>query len=181
MEKSQEALIRRCQAGHTDAFGELVKAHAGRAVAAAFLMLGCHHEALDASQDAFVRAWRHIRRFSGKSSFYTWYYAILRNLCLDRLRHRRKNPSLQLSDYHSVIAEESDPVLLASRNEQAQQIWNAILQLPIKHREIIIMSHFQGMSYKQIAGLLDIPMGTVMSRLHKARKALRTKLTGNKP
>ena len=99
MEKSQEALIRRSQAGQADAFGELVKSHAGRATAAAFLMLGSHHDALDASQEAFVRAWRHIRKFTGKSSFYTWYYAILRNHCLDRLRKRRRDPSVQLSDH----------------------------------------------------------------------------------
>jgi len=181
MEELQEALIRRSQAGKTDAFGELVKMHAPRAVAAASIMLGNYDEALDASQEAFVRAWRHIRRFTGKSSFYTWYYAILRNLCLDRLRCRQKNTSHQLTDMHTAIAEKSDPLLLADRNEQAQQIRNAILQLPIKHREIIIMSHFQEMSYKQIAEILDIPLGTVMSRLHNARKALRAELTGNRP
>ncbi len=181
MEESQDVLIRRSQAGQADAFGELVKSHAGRAVSAAFLMLGCHHDALDASQEAFVRAWRHIRKFTGKSSFYTWYYAILRNHCLDRLRKRRKNPSIQLSDQHLEADNRSDPFLLANRDEQAQQISKAILQLPMNHREIIIMSHFQEMSYKQIAELLDIPMGTVMSRLHNARKALRAKLTGNKP
>ena len=180
MEKSQEVLIRRSQAGQTEAFGELVRAHTGRAVAAAFLMLGCHHDALDASQEAFVRAWRHIRRFTGKSSFYTWYYAILRNHCLDRLRKGRRNPSLQLDDRHIGGDNQYNPVVLAEGNEQAQQIWNAVRQLPIKHREIIMMSHFQEMSYKEIAEVLDIPLGTVMSRLHNARKALRAKLTGNK-
>ena len=144
-------------------------------------MLGCHDEALDASQDAFVRAWRGIGRFNGKSCFYTWYYAILRNLCLDRLRRQKRDKSRPLTDQHIEVDNNSNPVLLAEGNEQAKQIWNAVLQLPVKQREIITMSHFQEMSYKQIAELLDIPIGTVMSRLHNARKALRAKLIGNKP
>ena len=181
MDKSQEALIRRSQAGCTESFGELVKSHAGRAVAAAFLILGCHHDALDASQEAFVRSWRHIRRFTGKSSFYTWYYAILRNHCLDLLRRRRRNPGLGLSEQHIGADNQYNPVVFAESNEGARQIRKAVLQLPIKQREIIVMSHFQEMSYKQIAEVLDIPLGTVMSRLHNARKALRAKLTGNKP
>ena len=180
MEKSQEVLIRRSQAGQAEASGELVRAHAGRAVAAAYLMLGCHHDALDASQEAFVRAWRHIRRFTGKSSFYTWYYAILRNHCLDRLRKGRREASFQLDEQHIRGDEQCNPVVLAERNEQTEQIWKAVRGLPIKHREIIMMSHFQEMSYKQIAEVLDVPLGTVMSRLHNARKALRAKLTGNK-
>ena len=180
MENSQENLISRSQAGHTEAFGELVKMHAGRAVAAAYGMLGCHDEALDASQDAFVRAWRGIGRFSGRANFYTWYYSILRNLCVDRLRSRRKHKCAELNYDHAACPSQSDPAVLAVNNEQSQHIWKAILELQLIHREIIVMSHFQEMSYKEMAEVLEVPIGTVMSRLHNARKNLGDKLAEKK-
>ena len=141
-------------------------------------MLGNHNDALDASQDAFIRAWRNIRRFEGGASFYTWYSVILRNVCMDQLRRRKKGKHVELPDEHPAAQIKSDPVLLAENNEQTEQVWNAMLELPIKQKDIIIMSHFQGMSYKQIARHLNIPIGTVMSRLHNARKALRDRLAG---
>ena len=176
MEQAQENLIRQSQAGETEAFGELVKMHAPRAVAAAYGMLGCHDEALDASQDAFVRAWRGIGRFSGRANFYTWYYSILRNLCVDRLRRRARHKCTELNDNFAVAENKSDPATLVANSEQSQRIWKAILELPIIHREIIVMSHFQDMSYKEMAEVLKIPIGTVMSRLHNARKSLGDKL-----
>ena len=176
MENTQDNLISQCQAGQREAFGELVKMHAGRAVAAAYGMLGCHDEALDASQDAFVRAWRGIGRFSGRANFYTWYYSILRNLCVDRLRRRGKHKCAELNYDHAACPGKSDPAVLAANNEQSQHIWQAILELPLIHREIIVMSHFQDMSYKEIAEVLEVPIGTVMSRLHNARKNLGDKL-----
>ena len=178
MENVQENIISRCQAGQTEAFGELVKMHAPRAVAAAYGMLGCHDEALDASQDAFVRAWRGIGRFSDRANFYTWYYSILRNLCIDRLRRRQKHKCAELNNDHAACPQQSDPAVLAQNNEQSQRIWQAILELPLIHREIIVMSHFQEMSYKEMAEVLEVPIGTVMSRLHNARKNLGDKLAG---
>ena len=181
MEESEEALVRRSQAGETDAFGALVKMFAGRAIGAAFVMLGSYDDALDASQDAFVRAWRNIRRFEGKAAFYTWYSAILRNVCLDRLKRRTRDRHAGLAEEHLAASIDSDPVLVAHRNEQDRRLWHAIFLLPLKQRDIIIVSHFHGMSYKEIAALMDIPIGTVMSRLHNARKALRDNLAGDRP
>jgi RNA polymerase sigma-70 factor (ECF subfamily) len=172
MDESEAALIRQCQAGDKDAFGRLVKDYAGRAIGAAYLLLGNREDALDASQDAFVRAWRSIKRFDGRSRFYTWYSTVLRNVCLSRLR-RRRHPTVEMASEPAGPAEASDPSLLAERNERTERLWKGILQLPLNHREIIVMSHFQHLAYKQIAAALDIPIGTVMSRLHNARKALR--------
>jgi len=175
MDVREEALIRQCQAGDKDAFGRLVKRFSGRAVGAAYVLLGNREDALDASQDAFVRAWRNIRRFDGRSKFYTWYSTVLRNVCISRLR-RKRHPTTDLRIEPPGPAERTDPSLLAERNERTERLWKAILELPLKHREILVMSHFQHMAYKEIAAALAVPIGTVMSRLHNARKALRERL-----
>jgi len=176
VEESEESLIRRCQAGNTDAFGSLVKMYAGRAIGAAAVLLGGHDDAMDASQDAFVRAWRGMRGFRGTASFYTWYSSILRNVCLSRLRRRKEQQGEEGMAERLAASGDGDPSVLVERDEQSKRLWAAILRLPVHHREIIFMSHFQQMSYKQMAELLDVPIGTVMSRLHNARKALRKAL-----
>jgi RNA polymerase sigma-70 factor (ECF subfamily) len=173
MIESEEALIRRCRQGDREAFGVLVKKHAGRAIRGAYMLLGNHEDALDASQEAFARAWRHIRRFRGQAKFYTWYSALMRNVCLSRLRRRRRHRTAELVEEPVGPRGEWDPSLLAERNERAERLWRAIGQLPVNHREIIDLSHFQHLSYKEIAETLAIPIGTVMSRLHHARKTLR--------
>ncbi len=181
MEESEEALVTRCQAGETEAFGTLVRRYTGRAVGTASLLLGGYDDALDASQDAFVRAWRSIHSFKRKASFYTWYSTILRNVCFTRIRQREKGQGEKTIEENLAPADQSDPYLLVERNEQSERIQRAILQLPVHQRDIIVMSHFQQMRYKQIAEQLDIPIGTVMSRLHNARKSLRKALEGDSP
>jgi RNA polymerase sigma-70 factor (ECF subfamily) len=141
------------------------------------LLLGDYDEAQDASQEAFVRAWRNIRRFDPTRRFFPWYGTILRNICISRLRRRSSRKTVELLDGAPGTPPEAGPVLLAERNERKDRIWRAIRQLSDTQREIIVMNHFQEMSYREIAEALDIPLGTVMSRLHNARAALRRKLT----
>jgi len=167
--------IRRSQAGDREAFGMIVKRYAGAATGVAYLMLGCHADALDASQEAFVRAWRNIRRFRVPSPFYPWYSAILRNVCRSRLRRRRRTVSVDAVD--PPADEQSDPAGAVEKDERREIVRRAILALSPAQREIIVMSHFQEMSYKQMAAALDVPIGTVMSRLYHARRALKAKLT----
>ena len=172
-------LIRHSQAGDKEAFGVIVKRYAGAATGAAYLILGTRADALDASQEAFARAWRHIGKFNIGAPFYPWYARILRNVCLSALRRRRLRKAETLSLDNLPAAEataDTDPMLAIQRTEQREGIRRAILSLPVNYREIIVMSHFQEMSYKQIAAALEVPMGTVMSRLYNARKALRNLL-----
>ncbi len=176
MAETEKNLVSRCQAGDRAAFGALVKQHAGRAIGAASLMLGSRDDAMDASQDAFVRAWRGIRRFRSAASFYTWYSTILRNVCLSRLRRRRERQCPGDIEDHLAPSLDRDPAVLAERDEQSRRLWTAIRRLPAHYKDIILMNHFQDMSYRQMAELLDVPIGTVMSRLHNARKALRKAL-----
>jgi len=181
MDEPDEALIRRCQAGDTDAFGLLVKRYAGRATGLAVVLVGDYADALDVSQEAFVRAWRHIRTFRGEGSFFAWYSSILRKVALTWLRRRRRRKETEPADACLAPASGVDPAVLAERNDESERLWRAILRLPTRHREIIVLSHFQGLSYKEIAGVLEIPLGTVMSRLHAARQALRKELSGVDP
>ena len=178
MNDSEPELTRRSQQGDTEAFGVLVRRHAGRATALAALMVGNHADASDVSQEAFVKAWRHIRGFKGQTTFFTWYCSILRNTCFTWLRRHHKDKNVERLEAQNVPSSAADPALLAQRNEQTDRLWEAITALPTKHREIIVLKHFQQMSYKEIAAVLEIPIGTVMSRLHTAREALRARLVG---
>ncbi len=182
VEPTEENLISQAQAGDREAFGLLVKRYAGRAIGSASAILGDREEALDASQDAFVRAWRYICKYNGQAKFYTWYSTILRNLCITRLRKRKRQRTYVLAgDHPGPQPNQADPAALAQRNERAELLWQGVFGLSETHREIIVMNHFMHMSYKQISQELGIPIGTVMSRLHQARQALRRKLIGGRP
>jgi RNA polymerase sigma-70 factor, ECF subfamily len=181
MDDTDDALIHRCQAGDTEAFGILVRRYAGRATGIATLLVGNHPDAMDVSQEAFVRAWRHIQTYRGESAFFTWYSTILRKVCLTwhGKRHRRKDT--RPLEAVEVSGHSADPAELAEDNEQAELLRRAVLRLATKHREIIVLKHFEDLSYRQIAAQLEIPVGTVMSRLHAAREALRNELRGDQP
>ena len=181
MDEAESTLIGQCRAGDKAAFGQLVRAHAGRAIGLAYGLLGNRSDALDASQEAFVRAWRAIARFDGRSAFYTWYAAILRNVCLSQLRKRLRRGATEPIESLPLPASEPDPSLLAQRNERVERVWRAVMSLPTAHREVIVMKHFQEMSYRAMAESLSVPVGTVTSRLHAARRALRDMLAGERP
>lgn len=179
-DESEASLIRRSQSGDKEAFAVLVRRYAAGSIGSAYVLLRNHADALDVSQEAFVRAWRGIRRFAAEASFYTWYSTILRNLCVRRLRRRGAGWAGDLDD-QTPASPDCDPGLLAERNERTARVWRAVLALPLIHREVVVMYHFQHMSYRQIAKALQVPLGTVMSRLHNARTALREKLAGERP
>ncbi len=178
-------LISRCQAGEVQAFGVLVEKYKQRAYYTALGLVGAHEDALDISQEAFVRAYRSVAKFQpGKSGFFTWYYKILRNLCANFLRDRAKRarPFSEIDESKKSLSEipdeNYDPTVIAERNELKDAVWRAISSLNGPEREIITLRDFQEMSYKEIAAALDCPIGTVMSRLFNAREHLRKKLNG---
>ncbi|MBN1420849.1 MAG: RNA polymerase sigma factor [Planctomycetes bacterium] len=177
-EKEQEdRAIRACQEGQAAAFEVLVRAHFGPAYAAAVGFLGNREDALDALQEAFTKAYRAIARFHADCDFYPWFYRILRNKCLDRLRRKRRRPrSVSIDDVQPAAEGPFDPSQLAEASERKAAVWRAIGTLSPDHREIILLRHFQGLAYADIARTLGIPQGTVMSRLYAARQALRRKL-----
>ncbi|MCB2155548.1 sigma-70 family RNA polymerase sigma factor [bacterium] len=182
----EKALLLRARKGDRKAYGLIVEHYRERLYCAALGILRNHEDARDMSQDAFVRAFKALDRFELKRPFYPWLYRILRNRCLDYLeRHgpRRKLSLDSLVDesHMKFAAEEEDPRERIQKQEMAEHLHAAIEELKPEFREIIIMKHLQEMPYKEIAEALDIPMGTVMSRLFHARKALAKLMEPHRP
>ena len=165
--------IERCQKGEREAFGLLVKTYAAAAYRSAYVFLGDRKDAEDLSQEAFVRAFTKIRSFDLKCPFYPWFYRILRNLCLNHLRRRKVRAEVSLEGKHfALFAEGPDPSEQAAGAEQKRLLARGLGRLGRDDREIIALVDFEGMRYREVAEILGIPVGTVMSRLYRARKNL---------
>jgi RNA polymerase sigma-70 factor (ECF subfamily) len=168
--------IKKAQEGNKNAYGEIVKLYMKRAYFSALSIVGSHDDALDLSQDAFIRAYKSIRNFDTTKNYYTWYYKILRNLCLNHLRNksnRADNFSDILADLDNIKDENQSTDKMIEQNENKKIVWEAIWKLTPEDREIITAKDILNTSYEDIAGLLQVPTGTVMSRLYNARKRLR--------
>ncbi|MFQ5708645.1 MAG: RNA polymerase sigma factor [bacterium] len=176
----EHEVILQCQKGDKQAYGFLVRKYMKRAYFTALGFIGSREDALDLSQEAFVRAFRAFNRFDPRRRFFTWYYQILKNLCSNFLRDRAKHarPFAEIGDsrLESIPDQSEDASKLVEQEEVKEAVWKAINSLKEKEREIIVLKDFQELSYKEIADLLGCPMGTVMSRLYTARQALKTKL-----
>lgn len=178
-------LIDACRSGETVAYGVLVQRYQDRLYPTVLRLTGCAEDAQDLLQETFFRAFRKLDRFHGESSFYTWIYRIAVNLALSGRRKRR--PMLRLADGTGAsgspsepVAEhrECDPSLPLERAERDQMIQEALNALATDHRAVVVMKEFDGLRYEEIATILNIPVGTVRSRLHRARCELREKLRG---
>ena len=184
MSASELEIIRRCRAGDTSGFDLLVKQHYARVYNTAFRMLGEADRAADATQAAFVRAFGSLGRFRGEAAFATWLYRIVVNVCLDHLREATKQPaSLTLvgdeSDEPQELAvpdELADPVHEVTRHERQALVHGALQRLAPEHRTILVLYDLNGFSYQEAASVLGIPVGTVKSRLNRARNALKNEL-----
>ncbi|MBD3236844.1 MAG: sigma-70 family RNA polymerase sigma factor [Candidatus Eisenbacteria bacterium] len=172
----ERALILRCQRGDRRAFEPIVSRHMRQATAFALAWTGNAEDALDLSQEAFVRAFRAIARFDPDRPFYPWFYTILRNLCLNHLSRAARLMEVPLADNLQRAAATPLPDVALERRELRQLVWQALRRLDAKDREILILREFQNLTYAEIAAVLEIPRGTVMSRLHYARRHLRQKL-----
>ena len=146
-----------------------------RGFAYAWQMLRNHDDALDAAQTALTAVWQHRRRLQKGRDPRGWFYRVLRNKCVDVMRSRRaRNPATLEADPPDPA--QNDPVGNADRREQLAHLRRALAGLPDEMREIILLRDFHDLPYAEIAQVLDIPPGTVMSRLHRARSALRDRL-----
>ena len=180
---SELDLVKRCQAGETEAFDELVTRYRTRIFAMIYNMVHNEQDAWDLAQDSFVKAWKSIKRFRGRSSFYTWMYRIVMNVTIDWLRKKQVkgagvefDDAIQLREVNpaSKTLPKADPLPYErmERTEVRARIDNAIAQLSPEHRAVILMKETEGMQYHEIAETLGCSIGTVMSRLFYARKKL---------
>jgi RNA polymerase sigma-70 factor, ECF subfamily len=153
-------------------FEILVKQNMRRAYFVALGFLGSHDSAMELSQEAFIRAYRNFNKFDKNRKFFTWYYKILKNLCLNFLRdnkNRKRENYLEISTKELI---QKSPEQELEEKEITEKLYNAIDSLNEIEREILILREFEGMSYRDISELLNIPEGTVMSRLYYTRKKL---------
>ena len=186
MDREEErAILEAVLAGRKELFGAIVRHYQPRAYTVAVGLVGNSHDANDLCQEAFLRAWRARKSFDLSQPFFPWFYRILRNVCLshlDRGSRRRFLPLRAKYQDHdeeveiSVPEEGPGPDDLAERSEECLELYGALQSLPLKDREILHLRHLQEMAYAEIAETLEIPVGTVMSRLHYARKKLRERM-----
>ena len=173
-------LVRAARAGDTGAFEELVARHRDKIYARAYSMVRNEDEALDLSQEAWVKGWRRLKQFQGESSFSTWMTRIVINLCLDELRRQKRQriDSIEEMDEESGGIERQMPVVTVNpterleRGELRQRIDRAMDLLSYEHRTVLVLHEFEEMEYKEIARTMGCSIGTVMSRLFYARRKL---------
>ena len=177
--KAEEALIRESLEGHSSSYGELVERFQGRLYNSMLQMVGSHDEAEDVVQEAFVQAYLKLDTFQGNSQFFTWLYRIAFNIALSR--GRRKRPPLSLDQGRELSGidpedrcEPPDGPML--RAEQVALVHRALDMLSVEHRAILVLREMQDTSYEDIAQILDINIGTVRSRLSRARGQLKQHL-----
>ncbi|MCA9754633.1 MAG: sigma-70 family RNA polymerase sigma factor [Candidatus Eisenbacteria bacterium] len=176
LDREERDLILRCQRGEKAAFEPIVTRYMRRAAAFALGWVGNRDDALDLSQEAFARAYRAIHRFDADRPFYPWFHRILRNLCINHIGRSRYKREIPLEDAIPVRSGTSSPQEDAERSELRKLVWEGIARVSEQDREILILREFQDLSYTEIADVLDIPKGTVMSRLHNARRRLRDRI-----
>ncbi len=173
---TEAELIRQAQHGDSEAFAALVSLHERFVYNLALRSLGNPEDAADAAQDAFVRAWMGLPEFRGVSRFRTWLYRIVVNLCINRSpRLRRELTALA----HDQIQEKASPDTVTASVEQRELyafIHREVERLPERYRLLVSLRYQHGLSYEDIASLLDLPLGTVKTGLHRSKERLRERL-----
>lgn len=187
--EQDDDLVERLQAGDARAFRALFDKYHRRAFAVAVGVLKNEDDALDAVQEAFVKVHKNIHKFQGSSSFYTWLYRIVMNVSIDHVRRASRRRTV---DFDETIGRDSndaapavaitpnlidaDPGRSALRRELSEAIAAGLQELPDHHRAVIVLREVEGMSYEEMAEVLEVPKGTIMSRLFHARKKLQASL-----
>lgn len=179
-EYDEKALLDMAKKGNRDAFAELVKGTQQLVYNLALRMMHNEQDALDMSQEAYLRAWKTLSGFEGNCSFSSWMYTITRNVCIDSIRgqsNRQTSPlKVQAGDdeYERPLSDvQAQPEHIYEQKERAQAVRDAIGKLSDIHREIIVLCDIEGYSYSEISRILGIEEGTVKSRLWRARDNLR--------
>ncbi len=178
-ELDEERLIMASRRGEATAYGHLVRKYQRRLCTSLFHMCGSSADAQDAAQEAFLQAFLKLNSYTGASSFYTWLYRIAVNALITEYRKRRTRAKSERSSSESELQQSTksecpDERLL--REERVHQVQQALANLSAEHRTILVLREFENCDYDEISRLLSIPIGTVRSRLHRARLELREEL-----
>ncbi len=185
LDPADDELVTRCQQGDNLAFDELVTRYRGRVYAMIYNMVKSEADAWDLAQEAFIKAWKALPRFEGRSSFYTWLYRIVHNVTYDWMRKRKIQAE---GEFDETVQRSIDPRAQTApkaiprpddklgHSEIRDRIEDAIAKLSPEHREVILLKEIDGRQYNEIADMVGISIGTVMSRLFYARKKLQSLL-----
>ncbi|MBM3322551.1 sigma-70 family RNA polymerase sigma factor [candidate division WOR-3 bacterium] len=179
-----DELVRRAQAGNSEAFEELVRRYERKVYNIAYRLLGNEQDASEALQDAFLRAYRFLSKFQFKSSFYTWLYRIATNVSLSKLRGRERVETVSLDqtvgDSGEVALEIPDykyaPERLMQQRELRQALQDAVDELPEDYRSVVVLRDLEDLSNEEVSKVLKLSVAAVKSRLHRGRLVLREKL-----
>ncbi len=187
--ESEADIVQAAVIGNNDAFSLLVRKYYERALSVAQKIVGSRDEAQDVVQEAFVKAHGRLGEFQGQSGFYTWLYRIVANLSIDTLRKRKRErrADIEQEDVREALRngthetlwpsfDDTNPAMNAERRELRQRLQRVFEQLSDIHQDVIMLREVQGQSYEEIAGMLGIKKGTVMSRLFHARRAMQNEL-----
>lgn len=182
MELSDRELVQKCRAGDISSFQELVSRYHQKVYMVVLGLLRNPDDAMEVAQETFFRAYRKINRFQGDSSFYTWIYRIGVNIAIDHQRRQKRSPLDFRESMDEALEEQNevakDPFLEVHDRELREGLAAAINDLTPEHKAVIVLRTIEGLSYKDIGEILGCSEGTVMSRLHYARKKLQGKLSG---
>ena len=167
-------LVARAQEGYLDAYELLVQRHSAMAYRVALRLTGNHHDAQDVAQEALIAAWENLARFGAKSSFSTWLYQIVTRRALNKVSRGRGASSLDLLP--DLADPAGEPAAQTERNLAVDAVTDALLALPFPQRAVIVLHHFEGLSYAEIASVTGSTEPAIRSHLFRARRALGKKL-----
>ncbi len=180
MSHGNRDLVTAASRGDVEAFAKLVRENSSLVYRVALRILGSD-DAQDASQEVWVRVWRNIRNFKGESAFSTWLYRITVNTCLSARQKESRRDERELSDEVSYLAEpaggDADPEAAALNAERREEIEAALKRVRAEHRAALVLRHMEGLSYAEIAEVLDIPDGTAKGWVSRGRAAMLVALT----
>lgn len=175
-------LIEKSLAGDTEAFAFIVKHYQTAIYNLAFRILGNRDDALDAAQEAFIKLYSSLPTYRGEARFTSWFYRIATNVCLDRYRHNKKYRMNTVEEYTEQTlprgpdAAVQDPEQIYQTKERQASVQAAIRELPVKYRTAIVLKHMEGLSYQEISEIMNIPVKTVGTHIHRAKAILQKKL-----
>lgn len=181
----EKLLIKKSQSGDVDSFEFLLDSYDKKAYNIAYRIMGNEEDAKDMAQEALLRVYRSLKDFKGQSSFSTWLYRIVTNVCLDELRRRKKEKYVSMDStiytdngelHRELCSEKETPESIYERVEEGELVRNAIQELSEDYRSVIVLRDIQGFSYEEISNILDCSLGTVKSRINRGRTILKDKL-----
>lgn len=174
-QKNEASLLKRAKNGDKDAFNLMVIKYQPRIMSVLYGFLKTHSDAEDLTQQTFIKAWTNLEKFRGDSSFYTWIYRIAINLAKNYIKKpstQFEKTSISIDEHHYDLPEDLDPLSVLSSNQLKTELDTFISSMPEKLKTAFVLREYEGKSYEEIASITDCPIGTIRSRIFRAREEI---------